>query len=94
MEAKAVHCGQYTPYGDFFRVWDIQTDGESRDEVLKWVRENVYGKYLPPDEEWSLNIRYGGSHFNDPNYYFRGSYFLDKKDDGVYRYTVKEPYCD
>lgn len=94
MEAKVIHCGQYRPYGDYFRVWDIQTDGESRDEVLKWARENVYGKYLPPEKEWRANIRYGGSHCNDPIYYFRGCYFLDKKDDGVYRYTVKEPYCD
>lgn len=94
MEAKLIHCGQYERYGDSFRVWDIQTDGESRDEVLKWVRENVYGKDLPPDEEWSANIRYGGSHCHDLAYYFRGCYVLDEKVDGGYRYIVKEPYCD
>lgn len=94
MEAKVIHCGQYKPYDDFFRVWDIQTDGESRDEVLKWVRENVCSEDLPTDEEWSANIRYGGSRFKDPDYYFRGCYFLDEKVDGGYRYIVKEPYCD
>lgn len=94
MEAKLIHCGQYEPYGDYFRVWDIQTDGESRDEVLKWVRENVYGKDLPPDEEWSENLCYCGPRFDDLDYYFRGRYFFSKNDDDCYRYTVIEPYCD
>lgn len=93
MEAKVVHCGQYRPYGDYFRVWDIQTDSESRDEVLKYVRENVYSKELPPAGEWSANIRYGGPRSNDPAYYFRGCYFMEEIDGG-YRYTVREPYCD
>lgn len=93
MEAKVIHCGQYTPYGDFFRVWDIQTDGESRDEVLKWVRENVCSKELPPDEEWLPNICPGGPRHNDPDYYFRGRYSMEKIHGG-YRYIVREPYCD
>lgn len=93
MEAKLIHCGQYEPYGDYFRVWDIQTDGESRDEVLKWVRENVYGKDLPPSEGWRANIRYGGSHAYTPAYCFRGYYTLEEIKGG-YRYTVREPYCD
>ncbi len=91
MEAEIIHCGQYKPYGDYFGVWDIQTDGESRDEVLKWVRENVYGKELPSNEEWLPNIRPGGPRHNDPDYYFRGRYFLEEIDGG-YRYTVREPY--
>lgn len=93
MEAKVIHCGQYSPYGDYFIVWDIQTDGESRDEVLKWVRENFYCKDLPSEEEWSANIRYGGAHFYDPVYYFCGCYTLEEIKGG-YRYTVREPYCD
>ncbi len=93
MKAKVIHCGQYKPYGDYFRVWDIQTDGESRDEVLKWVRENVCSDELPPVAEWRENIRYGGSKFYGPAYYFRGCYYMEEIDGG-YRYTVREPYCD
>lgn len=47
----------------------------------------------PHSGEWSANVRYGGERANDPAYYFRGCYSLEKIDGG-YRYTVKEPYCD
>lgn len=48
IEAKLVHCGQYHRYGDFFRVWELKTDGESKEEVLRYIRENVYKADLPP----------------------------------------------
>lgn len=48
MEAKLVHSGQYRRYGDTFRVWEIKTDGESKEEVLKYIRENVHKADLPP----------------------------------------------
>lgn len=91
MEAKLIHCGQYERYGDFFRVWKIKTDGESKEEVLKYIRENVHKYDLPPAGEWAVNVRYGGEKYNDPAYYFRGYYTLDKIKGG-YRYTVREPY--
>lgn len=93
MEAKQIHCGQYKRYGDSFRVWEIKTDGESKEEVLKYIRENVHKSDLPPSGEWSANVRYGGERSNDPAYYFRGCYTLEEIDGG-YKYTVKEPYCD
>lgn len=93
MEAKQIHCGQYERYGDSFRVWEIKTDGESKEEVLKYIRENVHKSDLPPSGEWSANVRYGGERSNDPAYYFRGCYTLEEIDGG-YKYTVKEPYCD
>ena len=93
MEAKQIHCGQYKRYGDFFRVWEIKTDGESKEEVLKYIRENVHKSDLPPSGEWSANVRYGGERSNDPDYYFRGCYTLEEVDGG-YKYTVKEPFCD
>ena len=34
IEAKQIHCGQYKPYGDFFRVWNVQTD-MTKEEVIK-----------------------------------------------------------
>ena len=93
MEAKQIHCGQYKRYGDYFRVWEIKTDGESKEEVMKYIRENVHKSDLPPSGEWSANVRYGGERSNDPYYYFRGCYTLEEIDGG-YKNTVKEPYCD
>ena len=47
IEAKQTHCGQYKPYGDFFRIWNVQTD-LPQDEVVKWCFEKLYhGKVLP-----------------------------------------------
>lgn len=93
MQVKQIHCGQYNRYGDFFRVWEIKTDGENKEEVLKFIRENVYKDDLPTSGEWSANVRYGGEHANDSAYYFRGCYSLEEIEGG-YKYTVKEPYCD
>lgn len=93
MEAKLINCGQYKRYGDFFRAWEIKTDGESKEEVLKYIRENVHEYDLPTSGEWTANVRYGGEKYNDPAYYFRGCYTLEKIEGG-YRYTVREPYCD
>lgn len=93
MQVKQIHCGQYKRYGDFYRVWEIKTDGESEEEVLKFIRENVHKTDLPPAGEWSANVRYGGERANDPAYYFRGCYSLEEIEGG-YKYTVKEPYCD
>lgn len=93
MNAKMIHCGQYKRYGDFYRVWEIETDGESREDVLKYIRENVHKADLPPAGEWSANICYDGERYNDAAYYFRGCYSLEKIDGG-YKYTVTEPFCD
>ena len=93
MEAKVIHCGQYKPCGDFFRVWEIKTDGESKEEVLKYIRENVPEYDLPTSGEWSTNVRFGDEKYDDIAYYFRGYYTLEKIKGG-YRYTVKEPYYD
>lgn len=93
MEAKLTHSGQYKRYGDFYKVWEIKTDGESEEEVLKYIRENVHKAELPPAGEWSANVRYGGERWNDLAYYFRGCYSLEQIDGG-YKYTFKEPYCD
>lgn len=56
IEAKQTHCGQYKPYGDFFRIWNVQTD-LPQDEVVKWCFEKLYhGKVLPIHAEWRANI--------------------------------------
>lgn len=93
MEIKQIHCGQYKPYGDFFRVWEVKTDNEQKEEVLKFLFENVYKRNVPPEAEWRANIRYGGEKFSDPGYYFAGYYRLDKIDGG-YKFTICEPFAD
>ena len=93
MDVKQIHCGQYKPYGDFFRVWEVKTDNENQEEVLNYLFENVYKKRVPSAGEWSANIRYGGEKWNDPSYYFAGCYYLEPIDGG-YKFKIREPYCD
>ena len=93
MKAKQIHCGQYKRYGDFYLVWEIETDGESEEEVLSFARENLCKKELPKMVEFKLNTRYGGAKFGDMDYYFRGYYILEKIPGG-YRFSVVEPYAD
>lgn len=76
IEAKQTHCGQYKPYGDCFRIWNVQTD-LPQDEVVKWCFEKLYyGKVLPTHAEWKANIVYGAPHSSDPGYYFAGYYAI------------------
>ena len=92
--AKQIHCGQYKRYGDFFRVWEIETD-ESKEAVLEYCFAELYKvKNRPaPSGEWHANIRYGGERFHDADYYFRGYYSIEQTPTG-YKFTVCEPYCD
>lgn len=90
--AKQTHCGQYQKYGDFFRVWEIETD-MSKEEVLEKCAELCKRK-LPESVEYHKEIRYGsGRRSGDANYYFRGYYTLEEIENG-YKFTVCEPYAD
>lgn len=97
--AKQTHCGQYRPYGDFFRTWEIETD-LTQEEVIEKCFAELYTTKVPQKEEWEDNIRYDGKHFGDADYYFRGYYNLERsfyslvKDAKVYRFTVCEPFAD
>ena len=92
--ATQIHCGQYKRYGDFFRVWEIETD-ESKEATLEYCFSELYkvNTRPAPTEEWRANVRYGGARFNDADYYFRGHYHLEQTPKG-YKFTVCEPYCD
>lgn len=93
IEAKQTHCGQYKPYGDSFRIWNVQTD-LPQDEVVKWCFEKLYyGKVLPIHAEWKANIAYGAPHSSDPGYYFAG-YYAIREIDGGFEFKVCEPFCD
>lgn len=92
--AKSVHCGQYKPYGDFFRVWEIETDCNDKEKVLEYCFSELDKRRLPEKDEWHRNIRHGtGEKSGDASYYFRGYHMLEKTDKG-YKFTVCEPWCD
>jgi len=92
--AIQTHCGQYKPYGDSFRVWDIKTDCKDKAEVLEYCFTNIYQCRIPESAEWHKNIRYAtGEKSGDANYYFAGYYELNKTDTG-YKFTVCEPFTD
>lgn len=93
MVANLTHSGQYKRYGDYFLVWEIETHGESEEEVLKFCRENLYKRDIPTSAEWHINIRYGGEKYADTGYYFAGYYTLEKIKNG-YKFTVCEPFTD
>lgn len=91
--AKQTHSGQYKKYGDFFRVWEIETD-MSKEKVLEKCFTELCKKRLPESAEYHKEIRYGtGSHSSDANYYFKGYYTLEEIENG-YKFTVCEPYAD
>nr|DAF81553.1 MAG TPA: hypothetical protein [Caudoviricetes sp.] len=92
-EAKQTHCGQYRKYGDFFRVWEIETD-MSKEAVLEKCFAELYKRRLPESAEYHREIRFEtGGHSGDADYYFRGYYTLESIDNG-YKFTVCEPYAD
>ena len=93
INAKQTHCGQYKRYGDFFRVWEIETD-EAEEAVKEYCFSELYKKKLPTSGEFHAAIRFpDGEHCHDAAYYFRGYYSLTKTDTG-YTFKVCEPFAD
>lgn len=92
IKATQIHCGQYKRYGDFFRVWNIQTD-MPKEEVIKWCFENLYKRVVPPSGEFHANIRCGGPRHSDLEYYFAGYYTIEDTEDG-FKFSICEPYAD
>lgn len=89
---KITHCGQYKSYGDYFRVWEIETD-MPKEAVIEKCFSEIHKTKLPEEKEWRKEIVYGARHFGDANYYFRGYYTLEEIAGG-YKFTVCEPYAD
>ena len=101
IKATNIHSGQYKRYGDFFRVWDIESD-EPKEAVLAYCFKEIYKRdpILPTEAEWRKNIRIGGSQSGNASYYFRGYYTLKSAGGSYegeitkYTFTVCEPYAD
>lgn len=93
IEARRIHCGQYKRYGDFFRVWEVETD-LPEEEAVNWCFENLYhGWALPREAKWRNDVRFDGEHGRDPGYYFRG-YYNVREIDGGFKFTICEPFAD
>ncbi len=93
IKATQTHCGQYKRYGDFFRVWEIETD-EAEEVILDYCFTELYKKRVPEKSEWSFAVRDpDGEHYYDLGYYFRGYYTLGKTEVG-YKFTICEPFAD
>lgn len=84
MQVTQIYRDCYVP-GAIYTVWEIKTDGESREEVLKYIRENVHRFILPSMAEWSRNIEDA-----DMYYYLCGCYVFEEIEGG-YRYMVRTP---
>ncbi len=94
IKSTQTHCGQYKRYGDFFRVYEIETDLTDEEIVIKWCFENVYKRVVPKEDEYMRAIRYGtGEKSGDADYYFAGYYSI-KKVNGGFRFQICEPYTD
>lgn len=85
--ATVVHTGQYHPYGDTFRIYDIITNCPNKDIVVDMVKTFIApeDKNVPVKEEWR--------NLEGPDNYFRGYYELKVEPYG-YRYIKCEPYTD
>lgn len=85
--ATVKHAGQYHPYGDFFRVYDINTNCPNKDIVVDMVKTFIApnDKNVPVKEEWTK--------LSGPDNYFRGYYTIEKTSTG-WKYTKCEPYTD
>ena len=93
IKATQTHCGQYKRYGDFFRVWEIETD-EDEEAVREYCFSELYKKKdMPTEAVWRAAVRYGGERWSDPGYYFRGYYKLNETEIG-YKFTICEPFAD
>lgn len=85
--ATVEHTGQYRPYGDTFRVYNIETTCQDKDIVVDMVKTILRpeDKNVPVNEEWRK--------LEGPDNYFRGYYELKVEPYG-YRYIKCEPFTD
>ena len=89
---KQTQCGQYKRYGDFYRVWEIQTEA-SKEETFEYCFSELHKRRVPQRAEYMNNIKYGAKEWSNADYYFAGWYSLSEIDGG-YKFTVCEPYAD
>jgi len=82
-DIECVHSGQYHPYGDTFRVYNIKTNDENKESILDVVKIAL-GYDVPQKKDWNCG---------DIDDYFNG-YCEVEEIDGGFKYTKCEPYTD
>lgn len=91
--AKITHCGQHKGYGDYFRVWKIETD-MPKEAVIEKCFSELRKENFPKPKEWHEETVYGATDAPmDESYCFRGYYKL-KRIEGGYEFTFYESYAD
>lgn len=80
---ECIHGGQYHPYGDTFRVFNIKCDDDDPNNILKIMKIH-YGYEVPLKKDWNQHNIFS---------YFEGYCEVVKTDDG-FKYTKCEPYTD
>ena len=82
-EVEVIHVGQYHPYGDFFRVFNIYTNDTNWENILQ-VMHILYDYEVPLKKNWDChNIAS----------YFEGYCEIKPIDEG-FQYIKCEPYDD
>ena len=102
MLVNLVESQQRERYGDYYKTWEIVTDGESKKEVIEYCLNNLVNNKpytdsddspLPESAEFHKLIRYGEKRSGDAAYYFRGYWEMKDMDNG-YLFTYVQPYAD
>lgn len=82
-EVECIHSGQYHPYGDTFRVFEIITSNKDPMSILNVMKE-MFGYDVPLKKDWNSHDCYC---------YFKG-YCEISTINGGFKYTKCEPYTD
>lgn len=102
MKTVQTECGQSERYGDFYRTWEIEPEGETSEQILdeclkRFTNPKPYrdsdDSPFPDTTEFHKRIQYGGDKWGDMAYYFRG-YYTFTENDGKYVFTKVEPFAD
>lgn len=90
---RVTHTGQYEPYGDHYRVYELETD-MGREEVEAWCkREILSSRDVPSEAEFKARVK-SDEYEMDFSEYIRGYWYLQQADDHVWRFTRVTMYTD
>ena len=102
MNVIKIESRQRERYGDFFEVWEIITEGETKEDVIDYCLENLVNSKpyrdsddspMPESKEFHKLIRHGEKRSGDMAYYFRGYWEIEESSNG-YLFTHVSPYAD
>lgn len=102
MKYKTIHEGQKHRYGGMHYIYDIYPEeNDSWEDILAFCTNDlmkerhlpVIGTDVPSKPDYLVNDRYGGKHWGDADYHFRGYWNLTQNDDEtIYRFERYTPW--